>query len=497
MLTKSKLMSWRQCPKRLWLEENGAKRSPAQAGRLAAGVSVGEAARGLYGSAGSVVIDRFALSPAAALARTSELMAIGATIFEGAFGDEELVAYADIVRPDASGWSLLEVKGSGSVKPHHQDDAAIQVRAAHRSGNTPARVAVVHLDTSWIYPGGGDYHGLFKEVELTAEVGALALEVDTWVAQAKATLEAPQPPERTTGRHCEEPNPCPFQDACAAAQPQLARPITWLPGQLRKEAKALRDAGVSEMDGLPDHVLNDIQRRVKQQTLAGAPYFDQAGAASDLAGCSYPLAFLDFETLTLAVPIWAGTWPYAQVPFQFSLHILQEDGSLTHTDFLAATGEDPSRGFAEALIVAAGQEGSVVVYNAGFERTRLRELAARFPGIAPELDAIAGRIFDLQPVAKQRYYHPDQRGSWSIKKILPCLAPELRYDDLDGVQDGGMAIEAYAEMIHPECSAERKAALDAQLRRYCQLDTLAMVALWARFTASDPLLRVVLSGTRG
>ncbi|WP_267875286.1 hypothetical protein [Massilia sp. Dwa41.01b] len=97
------------------------------------------------------------------------------------------------------------------------------------------------------------------------------------------------------------------------------------------------------------------------------------------------------------------------------------------------------------------------------------------------------RIVDLLPVARERYYHPRQQGSWSIKHLLPAIAPDLRYDELEGVQDGGGAMAAYLEAIAPTTTAERKGEIEGQLLAYCHLDTLAMVRLWEFFTARQRL----------
>jgi hypothetical protein len=123
----------------------------------------------------------------------------------------------------------------------------------------------------------------------------------------------------------------------------------------------------------------------------------------------------------------------------------------------------------------------VYVYNASFETARIRELAVRYPELSEPLLAINARVVDLLPIARSRYYHPSQHGSWSIKKVLPAVVPELRYDALDGVQDGGMAMEAFLEAIHSGTRAERKAEIEQQLLAYCQLDTYAMVRLWQVF----------------
>lgn len=178
------------------------------------------------------------------------------------------------------------------------------------------------------------------------------------------------------------------------------------------------------------------------------------------------------------MPIWAGTSPYQQIPFQFSLHTLDENGAVAAQEFLDLSGGDPSRGFAENLIAVCGNTGAIFVYNAGFEGARIKELAARFTDLEVNLRAIKTRLVDLHPVTKANYYHPSQRGSWSIKAVLPTVAPDLSYQDLDGVKDGGMAMEAYLEAIHPDTTAARKAEIETQLLAYCGLDTFAMVRLW-------------------
>lgn len=235
------------------------------------------------------------------------------------------------------------------------------------------------------------------------------------------------------------------------------------------------------MRNVPDELLNERQLRVKHSTLNNETWFDAEGAAADLAPHKLPGYFLDFETVQFAVPIWKGTRPYQQIPFQFSLHRLSRSGKLEHREFLDLSGKDPSMKFAEALIEACDQRGPVFVYNAAFETTRIKELAERFPKLKKSLLAINERIVDLLKVAEARYYHPSQQGSWSIKKVLPAIAPDLRYDALDGVQDGGMAMEAFKEAVADKCDEDRMAEMDRQLRMYCGLDTFAMVRIWKLF----------------
>ncbi|MBY0577910.1 MAG: DUF2779 domain-containing protein [Burkholderiales bacterium] len=191
----------------------------------------------------------------------------------------------------------------------------------------------------------------------------------------------------------------------------------------------------------------------------------------------YPRYYLDFETINFAVPRWAQTSPYrTQVTFQWSCHVEEEPGKIRHEMFLDVSGEDPRRASAERMIGTLGAEGPVFVYNQVFEKGRITELAELFPDLADELHALNGRIVDLLPIARAHYCHPDMKGSWSIKAVLPTVAPDLDYTALT-VGNGGDAQEAFREILHPETQDERRNLLTEGLREYCKLDTLAMVRL--------------------
>lgn len=120
------------------------------------------------------------------------------------------------------------------------------------------------------------------------------------------------------------------------------------------------------------------------------------------------------------------------------------------------------------------------VYSS-FEASRIKELKKQFPRLNRPLLALLKRLVDLRPIAERCYYHPGQEGSWSIKKVLPALTGR-GYEVLDGVKDGGMAMEAYLEAIEPGTTAERKAEIERELRRYCALDTEAMIEIWQVFS---------------
>ncbi len=232
---------------------------------------------------------------------------------------------------------------------------------------------------------------------------------------------------------------------------------------------------------MPNEYLTPTQRWVRDVTRSGETWLDAAGAAADLAGFGFPVRFLDFESVVLAVPVWKGRRPYEQIPFQFSLHRREEDGTLHHEAFLDLSGDDPAGPLARALVGGCGESGPVFAYNATFEKMVIRALAVRFPGHRSALLALVDRIVDLLPIAKARFYDPSQHGRWGLKSILPAACPDLSYDHPTGVADGAMAVEAYKEAVQPATTPERKAEIEKELRAYCHLDTLGLVRLWERF----------------
>ena len=485
-LSKSKLLAYRQCPKRLWLEVHqpeAREDSSATQASFATGHQVGDIARQIYDpQQRGHLIDPQAEGFDAAFARTQALLQSRQPIFEAGFRAEGALAFADVLLPTRSGWRMVEVKSSTSVKDYHRDDAAVQAFVARACGVPLKAIALAHIDSGWAYPGGGDYQGLLVENDLSAEAFARADEVQGWIAAAQTIVARKKAPPITTGSQCSAPYECGFLAHCQSQEPQAEHPVHWLPRRSNALNAHIEEHGTRELRDLPDSLLNPTQQRVKTATLSGQAFFNQAATAQALAAHKLPGYFLDFETIQFAVPIWPGTRPYQQIPFQFSVHRLGRTGRVAHQAFLDLTGDNPSLAFAQALIASCGERGPVFVYNAAFEQTRIRELAERHPRLAPALHAINDRIVDLLPVARQHYYHPSQQGSWSIKAVLPALCPDLHYSQLDGVQDGGAAQQAYLEAITPATPAARKAELERQLLAYCHLDTWAMVRLWAAFT---------------
>ena len=231
--------------------------------------------------------------------------------------------------------------------------------------------------------------------------------------------------------------------------------------------------GYVDIRDIPNGVLtNQNHLRVWEATRANNEIVD-AGELQPLKDLDWPRYYLDFETVGLAVPRWKGQRPYAQVPFQWSCHIHHRDKPLQHAEFLDVSGADPRRKCAETLVDAISREGVVVVYNASFERMVIKNLADLYPDLSERLMEIHNQIVDLLPITRNGYYHPNQKGSWSLKAVLPVLAPELSYDALEGVHHGQEAQIAW--LLAADAEEEERARIKGQLSEYCKLDTLAMV----------------------
>lgn len=482
-LSKSKLLSFLQCPRRAWLETYSPELEehvPGAAAAIATGRAVGELARDVYGRKGGHRVSSERGLRGAIEATRLLLDEDGAEpIFEASFTHDGVVAQIDIFDRSGPAPRIVEVKSSTHVKEHHLADCAIQAWILRELGIPVGQVAVATVDREFTYGGDNRYEGLLKEADVTADVEQRLDTVPRLAADARATLEALDEPDTSVGMQCKAPHECPFLEHCTP--PQGEYPVTGLGGSKEKQF-ALINAGVRDLRDVPESELaNDVQRRIWRQTKAGAPIVDDA-LRELVRALPYPRYYLDFETTGFAVPIWPETHPYEALPFQWSCHVEAADASLAHEAFLDLSGRAPMRAAAEALLATVGPAGPVVVYTP-YEAQVLQALATRYPDLAAPLDALRARIVDLHHWLKLHYYHPAMLGSWSIKAVLPTVAPDLRYDDALGeVQDGNGAQAAYLEAISAETSPERRAALEQALREYCRQDTLALARLVAFFS---------------
>jgi len=474
-LSKSKLMSFRQCPRKLWLERHQpglAQDIPGQAAVFAVGHEVGELARQLYDTGGGILID-YGDGLKAAMRRTQEVLAQAprVPVFEATFERNGLLVRADVLERGREGTRLIEVKASTSVKPEHVVDCAIQSWVLDGTTVAAGSVALAHVDNSFVYGGAADYSGLLKEQDLSTAIAPLKEQVPSWLRTAKRVLAGPEP-AAAIGTRCWTPYECPFQSHCWK---QVEHSIAELPGIGRRLDQLLAE-GHYELEALPEELLTTAdQRRVWRAARRNTPELSLA-ARQEFRTLGFPRYYLDFETISFAIPRWAGTRPYQQLPFQWSLHVEDTQGHLEHAGFLDLSGEMPLRAAATALLAATAGAGPVFMYTA-FERTCLRTLGDFCPDLRESLEALAERLVDLLPIARRHYYHPAMHGSWSIKKLLPTIAPELDYSRLGEIQEGSAAQQAYVEATAPATSAARREEIRGKLLAYCAQDTLAMVTL--------------------
>lgn len=479
-LSKSRIQSGRQCTKRLWLElhqRDTAQWGAAAQARLDEGTRFGELAQQLLG--GGLLIDADHLHAREALEQTRAALARPiATVpmlFEPAFEHEDVRVRVDAFRRDADGDTLIEVKSTTSVKDEHIWDCAIQAWVARGAGRNVRRVVLAHIDRDFVYTTTGDYSGLLVQVDITAEVDARQAAIPDLVARLNLVAREPMP-AIGTGPHCSTPYGCPFLGHCQSSEPPLPEyPIELLPrgGALIEH---LRSQGYRDIREVPEGLLTKPLFQVIAAATRNDAAFVSAGFADELNAIPYPRWFLDFETISPVIPRWLGTRPFQPLPFQFSCHRESIPGVVTHAEFLDLSGESPLAAFVDRLIDAVDGEGPIVVWNQGFEASRLRELATMFPDSASKLLQIIERMVDLLPLYRRNYYHRDMRGSWSLKAVLPTIAPELAYTDLD-VGGGLQAQVVYAEAVDPATTAIRREELRRQLLLYCARDTEALLRL--------------------
>jgi hypothetical protein len=476
MLSKSRILNGLQCPKRLYLQVHQpelAEIDPSTEHRFHVGHEVGDVARSLH-AGGKLMADEDL--NAALNASRQELAGAGdKVLFEPAFAHGGVLVRADILSRRGADIELREVKSSTSVKDYHYQDVAVQVWTLRGAGVGPARSFVTHIDNTFVYQGDGRYAGLLRDVDVSAAVAPTVDKVAGWVTDLAKVLDDAMPAVEM-GAHCSDPFDCPFEGHCSAGGP--AFPVEILP-RGGKTVVAIREAGHRDLRDVPEEMLKSANHlRVWRTTKSGQPDMVK-GAGAELGALPYPRFYLDFETAQMAVPVWAGTRPYEQLPFQWSCHVETVDGSLKHGEFIDLSAKPPMRAFAESLIRFIGKDGPVFSYSS-FERTTLAQCVARFPDLAEGLGSIMNRIVDLRPLTERSYYHPQMMGSWSIKAVIPTIASELDYAGLGGVQDGTQAQVAYLEAIHPQTPPDRRRVIERDLLSYCQHDTLAMVRL-ARF----------------
>lgn len=474
-LSKSRYLSGIQCEKRLWLEHHEPDKASApssfQTHLLDQGRLLGRLARARFEDGVLIQVDSQPLKKA--VADTKAALAQGATtVFEAAFEADGAYVLVDILTRSNGRWKLIEVKSATRAKDEHLHDVAIQRYVVERAGLALSQTVLWLVNAACTFP---DLSDLFYEQDVSQQVHPLLASLPTQLQRLRAVALLRQAPDVPIGPHCKSPQACPFRVHCWAFV--QGRPVAFeIPRLSQANQDALRREGIVFVEELP----SDFPLTPKQQAYVDAladpqVSIDKAAIAKKLSALTHPLYFFDFETFGPAVPRFDGMRPYQQFPFQFSCHILHEDGRIEHREYLHLDLSDPREPVARALVDALGDRGSIVVYYASFEKAVLQALAQALPEFRQTLLGFIERLWDQYDIFKNHYHDPAFGRSKSLKNVLPVVVPTLSYDDLV-VQKGDQAQSVWHKMLHSKDEKEKTQLVDA-LKAYCRMDTWAMVEI--------------------
>ncbi|MBE9519580.1 MAG: DUF2779 domain-containing protein [Proteobacteria bacterium] len=480
-LSKSQFTRGLQCYKSLWLLKNRpelrAKPDASLQARFDTGNEVGILAQQLFPDG---VALKYENGISQNIAKTQELLASGThTIHEATFRHDGVLAMVDILHRGEDGWEMYEVKSTTETKDIFINDTAIQYYVVAGSGLHIARVFLVHLNNRYTRTGPLDLQNLFTVDNVTDLTSSRQADIPQKLADMRQTLEGGEP-GIDIGPYCTAPYECDFRQYCWQHVPECS--IFDITNLRNKRKFALYYGNVLHMQDIPaDFSLSENMQIQVESELTGREFINIRNIREFLSTINEPVGFLDFETFMEAVPSFDQQRPYQQVPFQYSLHRV-ENGKLTHREFLGEPGKDPRQPFIEKLLADTRDCGTILVYNQAFEITRLQEMAAIFPQFAAGIELIIARIVDLMvPFRNRDYYVKEMCGSHSIKYVLPALVPDLSYENL-AIADGEMAMLAYAGLAKMRPGEEKEKTRQALLE-YCRLDTLAMVRILERLVS--------------
>lgn len=483
-LSKSDFMNYLKHPALLWLSKHQKDSLPPVSEALQSifdtGNEVDALARELFQD--GLLIDSHGKEAQQATLRALELG--GQAIFQGTFqADDRTMCRTDILeRVSGHAFDLHEVKMTASVKSEHYPDLAFQKRVLERCSIVVRRCYVTYINTSYVRNGEIDPQQLFKKTEVTEEVAKVGDEVEKQVTQALEVLdleECPNQSPRYGGTHR-------FSDWMSVyfhLHPELSpRSIFTLRSLTAETAAMLEDHGYDKIDEIADAALLELSaaQRAHAEASRSEPYVDKHAIQKFLDALEFPLYFLDYETISHAVPLFNGTRPYQAIPFQYSLHRLSEPkGELTHFEFLARDQNLPIEALANQLQQDIEPFGSVIVYTQ-YERKQNETMAQLAPETRTFFEALNDRLIDLwEPFSRGHYKHPDFGGSNSLKAILPVLSSELSYKGMS-IKEGDTAQHRWRRAVFGSDSSVEKEKVFADLLEYCKTDTLATVKVYER-----------------
>ena len=484
-LTKKTFLAGAQCLKRMWWEmyeppAPETRTTLVSRFRMDEGAKVGALARSYV--PGGRLIRRGGRSMHVILAESREALADPSVpaIYECAVIAENTLVFPDILERVEGGFVLIEVKSKTSVSEQkHIPDIAIQAYVLRAAGVPIVRCEIMHLSRDCVYP---DLSNLFAREDVTELVQARLETLGGEIRNQLVTARLPIAPNVEIGAHCRHPEPCPFIDRCWPVAP--TDHISTLYKVTEKMLTEFSASGWESIRDLPEDVkLSTIAARQRRALRQGHRIVERDSLVEAMKTLAYPVAHIDFETIQPAIPVWNGCRPYDQIPVQLSCHLVNADHTETHAQWLFDGQGDPRPKMAEAILDACKTAATVTAYSAQFERSCIELVAAACPERAALLMGIADNLVDLQPIVRDNVYDEKFGGSFSIKKVLPALVPDLGYDDLP-IAEGETASVQLARMIlgGSAIHSEERAELRASLLEYCKRDTAAMVALSNRLS---------------
>ncbi len=482
LLSKSTYIRGLQCHKSLYLNKHfQSLRDPLSAKQQAIfkrGHSVGELARKLFPGG----IDAFPGSYMKSkewVQKTSELIAAETSvIYEAAFMYNQVLAAVDILVKVEDGWKAYEVKSSVRISPTYIKDASLQYYVISGSGIPLLDFSLVHVNNEYILGDTLEVNRLFAAQSCLKEVQQSREEVAAKVTQLKEVIGSGSAPDVQIGEHCFYPYTCDFKGHCWKHVPEQGS-VFDLGGLRKADIFALYHKGRIRMDDLTETDLSSADAKIQLRSFQSRkPHVEKELLQTFISGLVYPLIFMDFETFMPAVPVYKGAHPYEQIPFQYSIHVIRLKGAEPeHFEFVAQPGKDPRKEFIESLLQTLGTEGSILAYNATFERSILHYLATLFPEMKTQIGLAIARMSDLMdPFKKRMFYNYTMKGSASIKSVLPALVPGFSYEGLQ-IGDGASAMSAYEDLLYSTDLFEIAETISS-LKEYCKMDTLAMIMLY-------------------
>lgn len=406
-------------------------------------------------------------------------------IFQAIFAKDGFLAALDILELDkkTGEYSIYEVKSTNEVDPKvHYYDLAFQVNLLKKFGIKIKKAYVIHLDPEYVRYGALDINKLFGNPEdVTKEVESLCDAVMEQMEEALAYISKDVEPKgfcccvyKGRSKHCAT-----FRHSNPQIPEYSIHDIARI-GSSKAKIQQLIDENIFRLEDIPDHIkLTEIQKNQVDAYVLDRTIINKENIVEELRGLIFPLYFLDYETFPCAIPRFNGFSPHQQIPFQYSLHILRSpDSEPEHTEFLYVGSGDPSESLVASLQKDIGSTGSVIVWSKKFECSINEKIGERIPEVKPFIDSLNNRVYDLMDIfSKQHYVHKNFLGSTSIKYVLPVIAPELAYDDLE-IKEGGTASQSWNKIVTDMVSAEQKKKIADDLKKYCCRDTYAMYAIW-------------------